>query len=98
MANMLYVLWCAAFNVSFLLGFMLLEHRHSDAMSATPPLFENINRHSLVLFLLSNLATGVVNLLVSTMYASVPESMTYLFLYMLAMCGLVPAGLSPAVA
>ena len=77
---------------------MLLEHRHSDAMSATPPLFENINRHSLALFLLSNLATGVVNLLVSTMYASVPESMTYLFLYMLAMCGLVPAGLSPAVA
>ena len=77
---------------------MLLGHRQSDAMSATPPLFESINRHSLVLFLVSNLATGVVNLLVSTMYASVPESMTYLFFYMLAMCGLVPAGLSPAAA
>lgn len=98
MANMLYVLWCAAFNVSFLLGFMLLERVRSDAMSSTPPLFENINRHALLIFLLSNLATGVVNLFVSTMYASVPESTTYLFLYMLAMCGLVPAGLSPTVA
>mgnify|MGYP002743753719 CR=1 FL=1 len=98
MANMLYVLWCAAFNVSFLLGFMLLEHGRSDDLSATPPLFETINRHSLLLFLLSNLATGVVNLLVSTMYASVTTSMTYLFLYMLAMCGLVPAGLSPTAA
>lgn len=46
-----------------------------------PPLLEAINRNSLAVFLLANVATGVVNLSMRTMYASNMRAMCVLGVY-----------------
>lgn len=93
LANLPYVLWCSAFNALFLFGFMQLGRIKSNS-SNTPRLFELINRHSFVLFLLANIATGLINLLFQTMYTTTTMSMMYLSLYMLTICGLTPWALN----
>jgi phosphatidylinositol glycan class W len=55
-ANLPYVLWVGAFNLSFLLGYvgvhMTLVHGRVPEASHTPPLFAALNEHGLVVFLL----------------------------------------------
>ncbi|KAI9459321.1 GWT1-domain-containing protein [Russula earlei] len=51
-----------------------------------PPLLEAINRNSLAVFLLANVATGVVNLSMQTMYASDRRAMCVLSAYALFLC------------
>ncbi|KAA1475282.1 GWT1-domain-containing protein [Dentipellis sp. KUC8613] len=51
-----------------------------------PPLLEAINRNGLPIFLLANMATGVVNLSMETMYASDAVAMGVLTLYAVAVC------------
>jgi len=51
-----------------------------------PPLLEAINKNSLLLFLLANVGTGLVNLSMQTMYAKTATSMGVLTLYALAVC------------
>lgn len=109
LANLPYVLWSAAFNVSFLFGFAELEQtleytRQAGAEPCAPMLFEAINRHALLVFLLvrlgvlfilpqSNLATGAINISMQTMYSSTTLSMLVLGVYMSLMCGIVPLGI-----
>ncbi|KAH9956341.1 GWT1-domain-containing protein [Russula dissimulans] len=52
-----------------------------------PALFEAINRNSLAVFLLANVATGAINLSMRTMYASDGRSMCVLGVYALGLCG-----------
>ncbi|KAJ7226797.1 GWT1-domain-containing protein [Mycena pura] len=52
----------------------------------TPPLLEAINKNSLLLFLLANVGTGLVNVSMQTMYAETATSMGVLTLYALAFC------------
>ena len=139
--NLPYVFWIAAYNVSFVLGYLSLDlaffasplsrstyspysklkvhppdpaalrgRTHKGARGAgdagAPPLLEAINKNGLVLFLLvsvsadvfgvgegadgggqANLATGVVNLSMKTMYASDAMAMGVLSLYAVAVCG-----------
>ncbi|TFY79982.1 hypothetical protein EWM64_g4031 [Hericium alpestre] len=116
--NLPYVVWVAAFNVSFLLGYLALDlaffpsplshsvysptsklkvHAEANAnflpqalqanAPTAPPLLEAINRNGLVIFLLSNVATGLVNLSMETMYASTGTSMVVLALYAMGVCG-----------
>ncbi|KAL5514715.1 hypothetical protein ACEPAG_2031 [Sanghuangporus baumii] len=54
--------------------------------SAAPPLLEAINLNGLALFLLANVATGLINLSVSTMYASDGVAMVILSSYSFALC------------
>ncbi|QRV84885.1 hypothetical protein RhiJN_12901 [Ceratobasidium sp. AG-Ba] len=119
LANTLYVLWVAAFNTSFLLGYVLLDsvfarpsHLHAsrssgfpaakERLSASSPmrnsfaapsfkfpagsdsireralltetdssgLLAAINLNGLPLFLVANVATGLVNMSIRTMYAA----------------------------
>jgi len=51
-----------------------------------PPLLEAINRNSLAVFLLANVATGVINLSMQTMYASDERAMCVLGVYALSLC------------
>ncbi|KAH9053158.1 GWT1-domain-containing protein [Lactarius vividus] len=51
-----------------------------------PPLLEAINRNSLAVFLLANVATGVVNLSMRTMYASDGWAMGVLSAYAFGVC------------
>ncbi|RDX41287.1 hypothetical protein OH76DRAFT_1561669 [Lentinus brumalis] len=105
MANLQYVVWIAAYNSTFLLGYLVLDlaffpsplstsvyspmsklkvHLDPDVLKATrhtagreweaagsaPPLLEAVNKNGLVLFLLANVATGLINLSMQTMYMS----------------------------
>ncbi|KAF8465850.1 GWT1-domain-containing protein [Russula ochroleuca] len=51
-----------------------------------PPLLEAVNQNSLAVFLLANVATGVVNLSMRTMYASNGRAMCVLGAYAFGMC------------
>lgn len=111
LANLAYVLWVAAFNTSFLLGYVLIymtilqpiEQQPSDAVSAermslpsssssmmmmTVGILEDLNRHSLTVFLAANLLTGLVNLTVQTMYVGDAAAVAIVLAYTAACCAL----------
>ncbi|RDB28918.1 GPI-anchored wall transfer protein 1 [Hypsizygus marmoreus] len=106
MVNFPYIFWVAAFNTSFMLGYLLLDliffpsksvysqtsklkvpvdnlsHPSQQQQQAVPPaLLEAINKNSLALFLLANVATGLVNLTIPTMYTSDFWAMVVLSVY-----------------
>ncbi|KAK4705071.1 glucosaminylphosphatidylinositol acyltransferase, partial [Phenoliferia sp. Uapishka_3] len=98
LANMAYVVWVAAFNASFLFGYLLVSMWSSatllsDSDSSTSPnavpipstsapaIFDAINRNSLVVFLVANLLTGLVNVSMQSMYASDLLALVVLLLY-----------------
>ena len=79
-----YVFWVAAYNTSFLLGYLLLEMKLYDTpapLHAVPPLLDAINRNGLVVFLIANLLTGLINVSTETMYASDAQAMAVLLSY-----------------
>ncbi|KZS96987.1 hypothetical protein SISNIDRAFT_477615 [Sistotremastrum niveocremeum HHB9708] len=92
LANLQYGLWTASFNTTFLLGYIVLDIqfypiksfvaglRFSEANLA-PVLLEAINKNGLILFLLANVATGLINLSVQTMYTSNSKAFLILILY-----------------
>ncbi|QRV98928.1 hypothetical protein RhiJN_26947 [Ceratobasidium sp. AG-Ba] len=133
LANTLYVLWVAAFNTSFLLGYVLLDsvfarpsHLHAtrsssfpaakERLSASSPmrnsftapsfkfpagsdsireralltetdssgLLAAINLNGLPLFLVANVATGLVNMSIRTMYAADGDAIVILLMYAFA--------------
>ncbi|KAF8912517.1 GWT1-domain-containing protein [Mucidula mucida] len=103
--NLSYVMWIAAFNTSFILGYLLLymyfypepskfkkrDADHSGAVATykapvVPALLDAINKNALVVFLLANVVTGIINLTMSTMYASTGSAMLVLGLYSFSMC------------
>ncbi|ETW77608.1 hypothetical protein HETIRDRAFT_480289 [Heterobasidion irregulare TC 32-1] len=115
MVNLPYIAWVAAYNTSFILGYLLLDlyffpsplsrsmysptsklkmqdtsrlpTLQQERPQTAPPLLEAINRNGLALFLLANLATGVINMSMATMYASDATAMIVLTLYALGVCG-----------
>ncbi|PWY99824.1 GWT1-domain-containing protein [Testicularia cyperi] len=112
LANLPYVLWVAAFNTSFLLGYTLIhlwllqpeELRQADARfcntntatatansfdtaSLTPGIIADLNRHSLLIFLVANLLTGLVNVSIQTMYTPDWIAALILMAYTATCCG-----------
>ncbi|WVR07766.1 hypothetical protein IAU60_004809 [Kwoniella sp. DSM 27419] len=83
-ANTPYVLFIAAYNTLFLLGYLLLE-THLPPHPAHP-LLEAINQNGLVVFLVANLGTGIVNLSMRTMYASTFVGVSALVVYSGGVC------------
>ncbi|TKA53224.1 hypothetical protein B0A53_04080 [Rhodotorula sp. CCFEE 5036] len=76
LANLPYVVWVAAFNTTFL-GLYLILHLvldpsggEEEGEAKAPAIFEAINRNGLVVFLVANLMTGLINVTLETMYAS----------------------------
>ncbi|KAJ9476259.1 GPI-anchored wall transfer protein 1 [Pseudozyma hubeiensis] len=96
LANLPYVLWVVAFNTSFLLGYVVVyglvlqpvEEQEGRADSMTPGLLEDLNRHSLTVFLAANVLTGLVNLTVETMYTRDAVAVGLLLVYVGVCCGL----------
>lgn len=119
MVNLQYIIWVAAYNTSFLLGYIVLDliffpspflkstyspisklkvqpdprlaerSQHARALgNAAPELFEAVNRNGLLLFLLANLATGMVNLVLPTMYMPDWLALVVLALYMAGICSI----------
>ncbi|EKM78301.1 hypothetical protein AGABI1DRAFT_75828 [Agaricus bisporus var. burnettii JB137-S8] len=110
-ANLPYVLWIAAFNTSFFLGYLLLldifffphprpsKKEKKTSLGVTDHNYNNnddtssfgllnaINRHGLSVFLIANLMTGGINLMMKTMYVSDVWAMCILMGYSLVICG-----------
>ncbi|KAI9226038.1 MAG: GWT1-domain-containing protein [Piptocephalis tieghemiana] len=85
MANLPYVLWVVAFNLTFVLGFCLTEMGPFSTTSlkdVSPELLSAVNQNSLFIFLLANILTGTVNTLVWTLYVPEAQAMLILSLYM----------------
>ncbi|KAH8930066.1 GWT1-domain-containing protein [Atractiella rhizophila] len=84
LANVSYVLWITAFNVSFILCYLLVEiavksflldsevklRGTEETSLLVPNLFESINLHGLWVFLIANLLTGLVNLSIHTIHVN----------------------------
>ncbi|KAF6767261.1 GWT1 [Kalmanozyma brasiliensis GHG001] len=92
LANLPYVLWVVAFNTSFLLAYVLVYlwvlQPAEGQDGVTPGLLEDVNRHSLTVFLVANLLTGLVNVTVRTMYTSDAVAVGILLVYTGVCCGL----------
>ncbi|KAI9853071.1 MAG: Glucosaminyl phosphatidylinositol (GlcN-PI) nositol acylation protein [Thelocarpon superellum] len=104
LANLPYVLWVTAFNVTQILAFYAVEMiffpmtttpTAAAAASDTTPtqartsqILRAYNRNGLFIFLVANLLTGAVNLSVDTLHRSVLESMSILVAYLLVLTGL----------
>ncbi|KAI9068191.1 hypothetical protein FKP32DRAFT_1562231 [Trametes sanguinea] len=119
LVNLQYIIWVAAYNTTFLLGYLVLDllffpsplsksvysptsklkvHPDPDMLKATrhlkgceasqggsaPPLLDAINKNGLVLFLLANVMTGLINLSMQTMYMSDSSAMFVISSYALA--------------
>lgn len=89
-ANLPYVLWVAAYNSTFLLGYLLVESLvlpPHPASPACPALLEAINANGLPVFLAANLLTGLINMGMQTMYAKWYVAMGVLLAYSAGLCG-----------
>ena len=86
--NASYVCWQLWLNLLLLGLFQLLElvHRSLLPAAAAAPLMSSVDaaiaRHALLFFLLSNLCTGAVNLLVRTLTADDATAVVMLLLYL----------------
>lgn len=93
---MTYVLWTAAYNTTFLLGYILIEMTFfpsspqptNPPSKPVPPLLHAINQNGLVVFLVANLLTGLVNVSMETMYMGNASALFVLALYSMGVCGL----------
>jgi hypothetical protein len=56
--------------------------------TSCPPIFESINRHGLLVFVIANLITGLVNLIMNTMACSVYKSFVIMTLYASTLAGI----------
>ncbi|KAJ4164888.1 hypothetical protein LMH87_006542 [Akanthomyces muscarius] len=95
MANLPYVLWVAAFNSVFVLGYCIVDtmffpafYNATDKKSekeayefATSKLMRAFNRNGLGLFLVANLLTGLVNMTVPTLDVSPVVAMVIMLAY-----------------
>jgi phosphatidylinositol glycan class W len=83
MANLGYVLFVAAYDLTMLCGLYVC-----DVLDSEPSLLlDAINRNQLVVFLLGNLLTGAVNLGIRTMAVAPLPAFALLIAYMAALCG-----------
>ncbi|SCZ92518.1 BZ3500_MvSof-1268-A1-R1_Chr5-2g07936 [Microbotryum saponariae] len=89
LANLPYVLWVAAFNTAFLFLYLCVHLWASKSpttrSSSAPRIFEAINKNGLLVFLVANLLTGLVNVSIESMYTGTMIAMLSLIVY----CALV---------
>ena len=81
MANATYCLWVFLHNVSILLLLELIDFMYEE--DSPPTLSKAVNKNQLVVFLIANQLTGVVNLSMRTVYVDdVRSSMVVVLVYM----------------
>ena len=86
--NASFISWTLAHNITTLFfihtAFQLgnMQFMSGRILSQNTPIFAAVNRHGLVVFILANLMTGVVNLSVDTMKATRGEAILIIFLYL----------------
>jgi len=91
--NASFILWSLAHNMSLLcmIHYIMLrteEFNGSSSGQHTPKILEAVNRYGLVVFLSSNIITGLVNLFLDTLHSSDGKAMLILSIYLTAVCGI----------
>jgi phosphatidylinositol glycan class W len=85
------VVWTVAHNVTILfciwsVFYIVAASRRpstlGDIEEETPPIFAAVNRHGLLVFILANLMTGMVNLSMDTLNATNTQAIAVIFLYL----------------
>lgn len=87
LANLPYVLWVCSYNTGFLVFYTLIDklfandnEAYEDRISVS---LDSINSNGMILFLLSNVSTGIVNMTINTLDASPAKSIVVLLSYAL---------------
>ncbi|KAL9551426.1 hypothetical protein MBANPS3_004270 [Mucor bainieri] len=83
MANLPYIFWVIAFNLTLLSCLVLVESKSQIRGSRGPPMLDAVNINGLFTFLLANVLTGTVNLSIRTLYANDLQSGVINAAYML---------------
>lgn len=84
LANPTFVLWAMFFFVFFLVQSALIEEALRNIIPGhfcSPILFQAINRRPLLFFLLANVVTGVVNLIINTLNVSYVSGVVIIAMY-----------------
>ncbi|KAL7450681.1 hypothetical protein ACHAWC_002559 [Mediolabrus comicus] len=85
--NVSFIMWSLAQNTSTLCLIHFVMTREYSSVPA-PRIFNCINRFGLPVFFISNILTGLVNLLVDTMHSSNEKALLVLSIYLGTVCGL----------
>ena len=83
--NLPFCLWALAHNLTILWGFRLLTQLTASSSNKTAilaPAFRAVNKHGLASFLIANLLTGLVNLMVPTIDQHDGVAMAVLLVYL----------------
>ena len=86
--NSTFIIWSIAHNMAIL--FMIWASFHCTSLkrkAINPPIFDAVNNHGLIVFILANLMTGAVNLSMNTLEVSKSEAIIVIFCYLCAVGG-----------
>lgn len=78
LANFPYVIWVVSYNATLLMGYNLVE---AFVGKFDSPILNSINNNGLLIFLLANLGTGLINMSINTLECSSIVSLTILIGY-----------------
>lgn len=89
-ANLPYTLWVVAYNQGFITAYCLLGSLlgNSDYHSQVPVTLEAANNNGLVMFLASNVLTGLVNMAIPTIDCTDLQALAVLVVYSAMLCAL----------
>lgn len=85
MMNLAFVLWSSAVNSTHILFFFILDTTFM-CQQGQSAIMTSVNDNQLLIFLLANLGTGLVNICFQTLLLSKPVSLVILSTYSLALC------------
>mmetsp|Transcript_5803 Transcript_5803/g.12642 ORF Transcript_5803/g.12642 Transcript_5803/m.12642 type:complete len:506 (+) Transcript_5803:55-1572(+) len=86
--NATFIVWTLAHNVTILLlvwaAFYLADASTRSRISTVSPIFDAVNHHGLIVFILANLMTGLVNLSINTLAVEDTQALGIIFMYLFA--------------
>ena len=86
--NVPFILWSMAQNTSVLCLIHVAMTSGGESAPSAPRIFNSVNKFGLPFFFVSNILTGLVNLLLDTIHASNAKAMLVLSVYLMVVCAL----------
>jgi len=80
--NATFIIWTMAHNVTIL--FLIWTAFYLTSSSTVSPIFNAVNRHGLIVFILANLMTGFVNITINTLEVADGHALGVIFVYLFA--------------
>ena len=80
--NASFIIWTLAHNVAILL--LIWAAYYLARSRSVSPIFDAVNRHGLIVFILANLMTGLVNITINTLEVGDGQALGVIFVYLFA--------------